>query len=326
MRVVTVGNFDGVHLGHRRLIDRAAKIARELGATCCAVTFDKPFGIPMGRMLTSPDEKIELLVAAGADEIIMLEGGKELWNMNPDDFAKKILLPLKPAAIVAGYDFKFGKHGAGAARDMPAMLSVGQTAKRPRLVIERPLKYRGRIISSSAARTLIEAGDMAGASRLLGRFYSVSGREVGGRGIAGKLGFPTINLSTPPEKILPRGVFMCAAVAGGNLKSDSRAKRLKCREAGRIFPTAEPLRAAVYIGGSPTLLGLKKTRVEFHLTDNALGASPGAASARRWTLFFFDRIRGEKRFSSTSMLKKQIKKDIMLIIGKVTPQSGRATP
>ncbi|MDI6757802.1 MAG: adenylyltransferase/cytidyltransferase family protein, partial [Endomicrobiia bacterium] len=281
MRVVTVGNFDGVHLGHRRLIGRAAKIARGLGATCCAITFDKPFGAPRGRMLTSPDEKIELLVAAGADEIIMLKGDRELWNMRPDDFAKKILLPLKPAAIVAGYDFKFGKHAAGGAQNLPSMLSGGRTAKKsPRLVIERPLKYRGKIISSSAARTLIEAGDMVGASRLLGRFYSVSGREVGGRGVAGKLGFPTINLSTPPEKILPRGVFMCAAASTGEkLKPASRAKPMKCREVSRIFPTAAPLMAAAYIGGSPTLLGLKKTRVEFHLTDNALGASPRPAPA-----------------------------------------------
>jgi riboflavin kinase/FMN adenylyltransferase len=288
--VLSVGNFDGVHRGHARLIGRAAAAGRKIGARCVAVTFGKPFGARTGSVLTSAEEKASLLIKAGADEVITLDGGNKLWRLSPRDFARKILLRLNPAAIVAGYDFRFGRNAAGRARDLPAMLR--ESGRKIKLIVEKPLKYRGSIISSSAARMAVERGDVKAASRLLGRPYSVSGNVISGAGLGARIGFPTINISVPPEKMLPVGIFACFV----SPETDNRRTTM--------------LKAAAYAGKSPTLLRLKKNRLEVHIISRK-GFSVAVKAARAWRVFFMDKIRGDKKFANVRVLKKQIKKDII---------------
>ncbi|PKN01383.1 MAG: hypothetical protein CVU77_05455 [Elusimicrobia bacterium HGW-Elusimicrobia-1] len=303
LAVLSVGNFDGVHRGHARLIGRAARAARKIGAKCVAVTFKKPFGVRTGSALTSAEEKAALLIEAGADEVIALDGGNKLWRLSPEDFARKILLRLNPAAIVAGYDFRFGRNAAGKAQDLPAILR--EAGRKIKLIVEKPLKHRGSIISSSAARRAVARGDVKTASRMLGRPYSVSGAKTSGAGLGAKLGFPTVNINVPREKMLPAGIFACFASPA----TDNRRPIM--------------LKAAAYAGKSPTLLRLKKNRLEFHVISPE-GFLNAVKDARKWKVFFIDKIRDDKKFASTRVLKKQIKKDIILAGGLLNKPSSKA--
>lgn len=285
MQVITIGNFDGVHLGHQKLIKEITNISSKQNLKSCLVTFERMFSIPRGRLLMPIEEKIEALSSYPIDKIVVLPDEKWLWDMSPEKFVEQVLFKLNPSIIVVGYDFRFGKD----ARGTSGLLCEAARRKKIRVKIIPPVKYRSVIISSSRIRSALMSGDIRTGIRMLGREYSISGFWVKGENIASGLGFPTINLETDDDKLLPEGIYCGAAASAGNVYG-----------------------CVVYIGKSPTLKRHRRPRVEFHI----IGGPPTFPAVSSWKLFLSARIRREKKFRSVSDLKNQIKKDI-IIAGKI---------
>ncbi len=281
MRVITIGNFDGIHPGHKKLIGETINTAEKYGLESCLLTFERIFSIPDGQMLTTLDEKIEYLSSLNLGRIVILPNKVWLWNMTPEKFIKSVLLDLKARFIVLGYNFKFGKNASGSAGLMEEEIKrYGVKVK-----IIPPVMRDEKIISSSIIRNLLLSGEIEKANNFLGRFYSITGNEVRGKQIARKLGFPTINLRVNEEKLLPGGIFYGIA---------SNKKDHKC---------------LIYIGTSPTTT-IKKgggVEVEFHIIDGQNFPEAGL-----WRLYLISKMRSEKKFMSRADLKKQIKKDIIM--------------
>ncbi len=314
-RIIAIGNFDGVHLGHRRLLEEAVSMAKQLRLkektttpiiTQC-ITFERLFLIPEGKILTPIDEKISLLRGTALiDEIIVLPDDKNIWQMSAENFVKKIILPQNPLGIVAGKDFRFGKGGKGDIFFLQKTLHQNISSRKISVKMLDDVKYNNQRISSSIIREKIYKGEVDTAQKMLGRFYSVNGKTIKGFGIAGKLGFPTINLLINPDKLLPRqGIFAAfASPHFANKKTDM------------IFPSA------VYIGNSPTLNKKLTKRFEFHIISvkNEKKIKSVLENTNFWTVYFVKKIRDEKKFSSDAHLKKAIKKDIMKIQSIFSPQ------
>jgi len=334
-RVITIGNFDGFHLGHNRLMKETRALADEIrkksvshsrpdgkgGATrisTMCITFERLFAIARGRILTPLDEKIELISHCGfIDEILVLPDAKYIWQMSAEDFVQKIILPQNPVGIVAGYDFRFGRGAQGDTtllKKIFAEKTGGDVAVKvlPPVALKKAAMraVKNKIISSSAIRDLISKGDVSAARLMLGRFYSAKGEKTEGAGIAGRLGFPTINLKTDTDKLLPaNGVYGAFAVpCYGTRAAD-------CHDddgGGIVDRNNHVFKAAVYIGSSPTLFIDGKRRLEFHLIG-CDGKENFLKKIKFWEVYFIKKIRGEKKFASQHFLKKQIKKDIMKI-------------
>jgi riboflavin kinase / FMN adenylyltransferase len=284
--IVTIGFFDGIHTGHRRLLNVLAEQKNKYGYENIVLTFDRP-PRPVAGLLTTPDEKLDLLALMDIDRVEVLEFSGKLSSMLPEEFFEKFLLPGFPVRkILAGYDFSFGKNRSGNISTL-RKLCVGAGID---LLEVGPVKYlsaeenRSVIISSSRIRDLLVRGQVEAANSLLGRQYSLTGRVVKGAGIASKLGFPTLNMSVAGDKLLPEGIF-CAQVL----------------VRGKICP------GVLYIGRSPTLGGKKagKPSCEAHL----LGVR-GRIAAGEITVFIYRKLRGEKKFKDAVQLKKQIAADV----------------
>jgi riboflavin kinase/FMN adenylyltransferase len=286
--VATVGMFDGVHRGHRALLDRVAAEAAARGVPAAAVTFDRhPLAVlrPGSEppLLTTLDRKIELLGEAGMRVVLVLEFTRELSEVGAEAFATRVLFEgLAAAAVVVGENFRFGHKAAGD----PALLA---TLARPRgiEVIALPLRAQGdEVVSSTRVRAELAAGDVAAAATSLGRPYTLEGVVVAGdRRGRPLLGIPTANLATPPGIALPAdGVY---------------AGHLTELESGE--PSARP--AAISVGTNPQF-GTER-RVEAHVLD-----FDGDLYGRRVSLDFSERVRGQAVFPSIEELIAQIREDI----------------
>jgi riboflavin kinase/FMN adenylyltransferase len=188
-RSVAIGTFDGVHLGHRRVIE-AAKAA---GLPTTVVTFDPHPRIALGNqveLLTTLDRRLELLHALGV-ETVVVPFTSDLALATPEEFAESVLRPLGATVIAAGEDFRFGRGRSG---DLDTLARLGFDARRVPLV---------EGISSSRIRQLLHAGEIEAAARLLGRPPEVEGTVVAGDARGGTLGYPTANLAVPGDLIVP---------------------------------------------------------------------------------------------------------------------------
>jgi riboflavin kinase/FMN adenylyltransferase len=194
-RAVAIGTFDGVHLGHRSVIEAA--IGTGLAPT--VVTFDPHPRIALGNrveMLCTVERRLELLAAAGVETTVVASFTDELMHLEPEEFAETWLRSLDAEVIVAGHDFRFGRRRAG---DLALLERLGFA------VIEAP-KADG--VSSSGIRHRLHDGDVAGAARLLGRPPELDGVVVAGDQRGGTLGFPTANLAVDPYLLVPRyGIY-----------------------------------------------------------------------------------------------------------------------
>lgn len=194
-RAVAIGTFDGVHLGHRSVIEAA--IGTGLAPTI--VTFDPHPRIALGNrveMLCTVERRLELLAAAGVETTIVASFTDELMRLEPEEFIETWLRPLDAGVIVAGHDFRFGRRRAG---DLALLERLGLA------VIEAP---RVEGVSSSEIRHRLHAGDVAAAARLLGRPPELDGVVVAGDQRGGTLGFPTANLAVDPYLLVPRhGIY-----------------------------------------------------------------------------------------------------------------------
>lgn len=283
---VTIGNFDGVHIGHQRLIARVRDRAANLGLPSVVITFEPhPLRFFTGKktppFITLHEHRAELIRALGIDHLLCLEFNQTLAEMSPEDFVRRILVDgLRVRELVIGYDYAFGKGRRG----NHALLS--QLGREWGFAVEQmePVMVDQAIVSSTRIRDLVEAGDVWRARALLGRFYRVSGTVIRGQDRGGRLlGFPTANVHLVDELFPKTGVYCCWAEVEG-----------------RIHP------AVANIGYNPTF-GNDALSVEVHILD--LRADLYGKTLK---VHFVQRLRGERKFGGLEELKTQIGKDIAL--------------
>lgn len=189
-RAIAIGTFDGVHLGHRAVIEAATAS----GLRSTVVTFDPHPRAVLGyevQLLATLDRRLELIEALGADETLVVPFTAELATTTPEDFAQRVLAPLDVRIVFAGEDFRFGRARSG---DVELLQALGFDVRSVPLVDG---------VSSSAVRTLLRDGDVGAAARLLGRPYELEGRVVSGDQRGGTLGFPTANLAVEAGLLVP---------------------------------------------------------------------------------------------------------------------------
>jgi riboflavin kinase / FMN adenylyltransferase len=226
-RAVALGVFDGVHLGHRRVLEAA--VAADLTPT--AVTFDPHPRVALGydvELLATPERRLELLAAAGIEETLVVDFDLDVARLLPEEFAERFLRPIGTEVVVAGQNFRFGRARAG---DLALLARLGFDV-RPVPLVDGA--------SSTRIRDLLRAGEVARAARLLGRPPEVPGVVVAGDARGGTLGFPTANLRPEPEVVVP-GYGIYAGAADGH-------------------------RAAISIGTNPHYGG-EERRIEAFLLD-----------------------------------------------------------
>jgi riboflavin kinase/FMN adenylyltransferase len=282
-RAVALGTFDGVHLGHRRVIGSAVDRARERGLVATVATFDphplrvlRPEQPP--QLLTITDQKIALVAGLGVDELVAIPFTPELSRQSAEDFCTQVLAAALGARLVSvGANFRFGHGAAGDA----ALLRA-----RPEFETEvvELVQHGGDSISSSRIRSLLAEGDVAGAAELLGAPYTIAGPVVEGDRRGRELNVPTANVEPPADVILPaKGIYAAIATADG----------------------VEPTAAAVSIGVRPTFDTEGKLLVEAHLIG-----FDGDLYGRTLGLAFLERLRDEVRFESADELVEQMQKDV----------------
>jgi riboflavin kinase/FMN adenylyltransferase len=289
--VVTIGQFDGVHRGHQRIVERAAQAGRELGLPVVAITFDphpdevvRPGSHPP--FLCSARRRAELLAGLGADAVFVLPFTLEFSRLDPDEFVRTVLVErLHAALVVVGEDFRFGHKAAG---DVPLLATLGE--KYDFAVEGLPLLGDdGAPISSTSVRQLLERGDVIAAAEALGRPHRVEGVVVRGHKRGRALGFPTANLEMPPHTAIPAdGIY-----AGWLASLD---------ESGR---ETERWPAAISIGTNPTF-GEGERTVEAHALDRTDLDLYGMHAA----IDFTARLRGTLRFDSVDALVRQMRRDV----------------
>lgn len=289
--MVTIGVYDGVHRGHRRVVERAVAVARGRGERSVAVTFEPhpdEVVLPGTRRqrLTTLKRRAELLTELGIDEVEVVEFTLDVSRTSPDDFAQAVLGErLGAAVVVVGEDFAFGHRAAG---DVETLRALGDKYD---FEVEVVPMLEG--VSSTAIRELIVAGDIEGANAALGRPHRVEGVVVRGYQRGRQLGFPTANVETPPHTAIPAdGVYAgwleCVPVA--NLPAPYEGER---------WP------AAISVGTNPTFEGVPRT-VEAYALDRDDLELYGVHVA----VEFAARLRGNTRFESIDALIAQIHADV----------------
>ncbi|MEQ1507525.1 MAG: bifunctional riboflavin kinase/FAD synthetase [Myxococcota bacterium] len=279
--VVTIGNFDGVHLGHRALIDATRARAAALGAPAVVVTFDpaprdvlRPDnGIPR---IQSLDRKRAHLEAAGLDAMVIQPFDRALAAMTPEAFAARHLGEhLGVRALVVGHDFRFGRARAGSAATLREVLGVPVEE-----VEARAIAGDDAPVSSSRIREALTAGDVAGAARLLGHPHELVGTVIHGDQRGRTIGFPTANLVPEGGLVPPHGVYAVRAEVDGAWRG-----------------------GVANLGSRPTFDG-RTVRLEVHLFDFA-----GDLYGRTLVVGLVDRLRGEQKFDGIDALVAQIRAD-----------------
>lgn len=282
--VVSVGVFDGVHVGHRAILERNVARARELGCEPTVVTFRRhPKRVLLGRepkSLTTLDHRIALFRRAGIEHVVALKFDEELRATTAAEFSDRILRDgLGAKHLVLGFDSKFAKDREGTPawlRDRGWSVDVVEQV----VVGQRP-------VSSTAIREAVELGDLDAAAAMLGRPVGVFGRVVHGRALGRKLGFPTANLNLQHELHPPPGVYACRV-------------RLVGRGEG---PEGRP--AVANIGARPTIEAGAAPNIEVHLLDWS-----GDLYGERLEVLFTARLRAERRFDGLDELRRQIRRDV----------------
>jgi len=284
---VVIGNFDGVHLGHRHVLTRAREVADERDLTLVAVTFDphpmavlRPEHAPSS--LTSVDTRAQLLGDSGADAVLVLPFDRDMAAWTPEEFVERVLVTtLHAAAVVVGANFRFGNRAAG---DVATLRETGAVHGFDAEGIA--LDGGPQVWSSTYVRTCLATGDVAGAAEALGRPYAVHGTVVEGDRRGRELGYPTANVPTST---------MTAAPADGVY-----AGWLRRTDTGERYP------AAISVGTNPTFDGQRERRVESYVLDRTDLELYGLDVE----VSFVDRLRGMVAFASVEGLVEQMKDDV----------------
>jgi riboflavin kinase/FMN adenylyltransferase len=281
---LTIGNFDGVHAGHRHLLRQVVEVAEKIGAKPSVMTFDPhptrvvaPARSP--RLITTPDQRCSLMKEEGIEQVLILPFNYEFSQLSAEDFVEKVLVQkLGARAVLVGENFRFGHQHAG---DTAQLGKLGRRFGFKTQIIPGVM-LRGQIVSSSAVRQLIEAGRVSRAGRLLERPFTLEGEVVAGRGVGSKQTVPTLNLA-PSSDVLPAtGVYVT---------------RTRDLESDGSWPSV------TNVGYRPTFGG-RDLSVETFLLAPLEGASP-----KRIAVEFCLRLREERKFETPEKLKAQILRD-----------------
>ncbi|MFV0372531.1 bifunctional riboflavin kinase/FAD synthetase [Microbacterium sp.] len=294
--VVAIGKFDGVHSGHRAVIDRARVAAAEAGARVVAVTFDRnPLSLLRPELCPEPlvslDQKLGLLAEAGVDATLVLRFDRALADLAPRAFVEHMLVgALGVVHVLVGDDFRFGKGGAGTPQTLAGM---GEEFGF-RTDVVGDIEGGGRRVSSTWVRDLLAAGDVADAARLLGRPQEVRGEVVHGLKRGRELGFPTANLSGHLEGFVPADGVYAGWLFDEGPDPDAPAHPV----------TRYP--AAISVGTNPTFDDVHARQVEAYVLDeDALDLYD-----HRVRVAFTRRIRGMVAFSGIDALIAQMVNDV----------------
>lgn len=294
--VVTIGNFDGVHLGHQQIIRLAIEKAKARGGTSIAYTFRPHPQQALNpaaslQLLTTYDEKLELLEQTGLNVTIEEPFSREFSTVSPSEFFNEILLKrLGARAIVVGYDFAFGKERQGHLQALEELCRGAGVE----LTVVSPQRVNDEVASSSKIRQHLLAGEIESATKLLGREFHYRGIVVKGEGRGRKLGFPTANLRIENKLTLPYGVYATWA-------------RCEALFPGQLLPSV------TNVGVRPTFQSATSTEesakelpalVETHLFDRTVDLYGNVFEVR-----FVKRLREERRFPNIEALKSQILAD-----------------
>ena len=282
---LTIGNFDGVHLGHQTMLARLNEIARARGLPPCAMTFEphpREFFAPdqAPARLTSLREKLELLEAQGVEMTYVCRFGYRFAQTSAEDFVERMLVRgLGVRHVLIGDDFRFGARRAG------DFALLKQHAPRLGYTVEAmsSVMLDGERVSSTAVRDALAAGQLARAARLLGRSYSISGRVVQGDRLGRKLGFPTANVQMKHNRPPLAGIF-AVEVAG-------------------IADT--PLRAVASLGVRPTVKQAAQPVLEVYVLDFS-----GDLYGRHVRVDFLHKFRDEEKFADLAALTRRIASDV----------------
>lgn len=281
--VLTVGVFDGVHRGHRKLIARLMREASDTGRLAIVVTFrNRPRGVVDSAFqplyLTGLDERLRLLEQQGVDLVVPITFDSDLMKLSPVEFIKQLQRHLHMRGLVVGPDFALGHNREG---DIGSLSTLGQDMGFTMSTIDA-LMDGGRPIKSTAIRSAIIEGDVTTAASFLGRTYALDGTVVRGAGRGSILGFPTANLEVPPVMAIPgNGIYATWAVLGGKRHM-----------------------AATSVGVRPTFDEGERTIEAFILDYD------GELYDSQVRLEFVQRLRDEMKYESVEALTEQIEKDV----------------
>jgi riboflavin kinase / FMN adenylyltransferase len=281
--VLTIGVFDGVHLGHQALIAEAVKQAKEHGLISGVVTFAGHPRLVLGKHkelphLTSIEQRIQLIKAEGIDEVIKLTFNQELASLPAAEFIKLLVHNLKMKSLVIGPDFALGKGREG---DISSLKALGVKLDFAVTVVP-PLLKGGYRVSSTRIRKAMAESKMSKVHELLGRYFSLEGTVVKGEGRGATLGIPTANIEISPDQALP---------------ADGVYATLACIEGKTISSITN-------IGTRPTFGGGHRT-VETHILDYSCDLYD-----HRLEIAIIEQLRPEKKFATSDELLRQIKDDI----------------
>ncbi|MCX7415944.1 MAG: bifunctional riboflavin kinase/FAD synthetase [Planctomycetia bacterium] len=287
---VTVGNFDGVHVGHLAIVNRLLAVAHRLDVPAVVLTFDphpasivRPTAAPVA--LSTPARRAELLALLGVDAVLVQPTDRQFVTLEAEAFYAELLhARLRAVAIVEGNDFRFGANRKGDIRLLGELCAADQVA----LETVSPVMRDGQPVSSSRLRAMIAGGRVREAAEMLTAAYRVSGNVIEGARRGQAIGFPTANLSAIATLLPAPGVYAARAAVAA---SESTA-------AGAVWP------AAVHIGPNISF-GETAVSVEVHLigfTGNLYGCV--------LNVDFLDRVRDTQKFASTEELTLQLAKDV----------------
>ncbi|MDO8586248.1 MAG: bifunctional riboflavin kinase/FAD synthetase [Armatimonadota bacterium] len=281
---VTVGMFDGVHLGHRALLEALREEARRIHGQSVVLTFDRHPSVTLRpekapKFINTLEQRLAALDGAGVDAIVVATFDRAISEMSPREFFEEILLRrLKTAVVVVGPDFRFGKNRAG---DFATMSELGLERGVAAVAIA-PIRVDEAPVSSTRIRTLLRHGAVEQAGKLLGRPFVLEGVVVKGAGLGKKLGFPTANLQIEDGQLIPgQGVYSADAVARNS-----------------AYP------AVASIGSRPTVGGTGVV-VEAHIVgfdEDIYG--------EHIRLGFRARLRDQRKFASLDALVEQMRRDL----------------
>lgn len=286
--VVTIGAYDGVHLGHRALLEEVRRRAEHLGCATAVVTFDRhpamvvrPDSAP--RLLTDLDQKLELLATTGVDYTVVVEFDEARSKESPEDFVREVLVDcLRARSVVVGHDFHFGHGRKG---NVALLQQMGGELGFDVLGVTLVVAEDAEAYSSTRIRQLLIEGDVEQAATLLGRAHEVRGTVEHGDKRGQQLGFPTANVAVPDEIQLPAdGIY-----AGWFTRADGTRHM-----------------AAISLGRRPTFYAeAHKSLLEAYVLDfdGDLYGEPARVS-------FITRLRGEEKFDSIDALTAQMTRDV----------------
>ncbi len=283
--VLTIGNYDGIHIGHQKIIEKVARRAREISGTPMLMTFNphplsvlKPDTYTL--LITPLHLKKKLIEARGIEVMLLVPFDASFQSLTPEMFIKDILVgSLAVKEVFVGYDFKFGKGGTGNVE----MLKQGARTHGFHFEAIEAITLNGERVGSNAIRKLIIDGNVEKATRFLGRPHMIEGLVVKGENRGKWMGFPTINLDTFFELVPKNGVYVTEVELKGRRKP-----------------------AVTNIGFNPTFDG-KKFLMETHILDFS-----GNLYGKEVAIYFHKRIRDEMKFSGIEELKERIAKDVFL--------------